>query len=341
VLVAGDLFDSPSADRATVAAAMSAVGQVGLPVYAIPGNHDHGGPGSLWEQEFFRRERENLAPNLTILLRAEPMELASAVLFPCPLLRRREPGDPTAWLRFADPASLARFGAKPRVVLAHGSVTNFATPPDEDDPDQGAANLLDLSRLPGGDYDYVALGDWHGTRQVGQSAWYPGTPEPDRFPRGGDHEPGNVLVVDAGRGVQPRVKRVRTGTVGWHQLSHRFHDDTGLGTLEGAVDGLVGTRADRDLLRLTLEGSLGIGAAGELGRRLESWRARLLDLRLEDRSATAPTPEELEGLTRRTDAPLVARVAALLAAEAAGSDPAQAEVARTALLELHLALTRG
>ena len=48
VLVAGDLFDSPSADKTTVAEACSAIGGIGAPVYVIPGNHDHGGPGSLW-----------------------------------------------------------------------------------------------------------------------------------------------------------------------------------------------------------------------------------------------------------------------------------------------------
>ena len=44
IVVAGDLFDSPSADKATVSAACSAMGKLGMPVYVIPGNHDHGGP---------------------------------------------------------------------------------------------------------------------------------------------------------------------------------------------------------------------------------------------------------------------------------------------------------
>jgi len=38
VLVAGDLFDSPQATKATVAAACSAIGTIGVPVFAIPGN---------------------------------------------------------------------------------------------------------------------------------------------------------------------------------------------------------------------------------------------------------------------------------------------------------------
>jgi len=46
VLVAGDLLDSPSPTKATVSAACSALGKMGVPVIAIPGNHDHGGVGS-------------------------------------------------------------------------------------------------------------------------------------------------------------------------------------------------------------------------------------------------------------------------------------------------------
>ncbi len=82
VVVAGDLFDSPSVDKATVAAACSAIGQMEVPVYAIPGNHDHAGPGSIWDQEFFLREREALAPNLTVLTETEPFVEDGAVILP-------------------------------------------------------------------------------------------------------------------------------------------------------------------------------------------------------------------------------------------------------------------
>jgi DNA repair exonuclease SbcCD nuclease subunit len=62
VLVAGDLFDSASVTKATVSMACSAIGRLGVPVLAIPGNHDHGGPGSIWQQVFFQRECASLAP---------------------------------------------------------------------------------------------------------------------------------------------------------------------------------------------------------------------------------------------------------------------------------------
>ena len=66
VLVAGDLFDSPAPARSEVAQALSAIGQIPAPVLVIPGNHDHGGPGSLWHQGWFQELSADVAPNLQI-----------------------------------------------------------------------------------------------------------------------------------------------------------------------------------------------------------------------------------------------------------------------------------
>ena len=105
VVVAGDLFDSPTPTNATVAAALGAIASIEVPVYCIPGNHDHGGPDSLWEQPFFKSEHRRLAANFHVLLEPEPLvvELPTAdadqtqvVLLPCPLRRRHEADDPTA-----------------------------------------------------------------------------------------------------------------------------------------------------------------------------------------------------------------------------------------------------
>ena len=335
VLVAGDLFDSPRATKYTVAAACSAIGEIGIPVFAVPGNHDHGGVGSLWEQAFFQREREQLAPNFTILLKPEPVELENAVLFPCPLLRRHEATDPTAWLR-STPEFEARFGDKPRIVLAHGSVLNFGSFSDDEESDPGAPNFIDLERLAESAFDYIALGDWHGAKRVADKAWYSGTPELDRFVKGDDHHPGHILVVEAGRSKPPQVQRVWTGAIGWHELEFSFADDTGLVRLKELVDEKIGNRADEDLLRLHLSGSLGIEATTGLDRMIEDWNARLLRVKLSNQTAIAPTPDELNGLTRRTGDPLVSLVAAKLVALAA-SDTEPAAVARIALRELHAA----
>jgi DNA repair exonuclease SbcCD nuclease subunit len=335
ILVAGDLFDSPSATKATVSAACSAIGALELPVYVIPGNHDHGGPGSLWEQEFFQRERSQLAPNLHLLLKSEPLQLANAVLFACPLLRRHEAMDPTAWLRTSQDWD-AQFGNKPRIVLAHGSVLDFTGSQDDEESNVGAPNLIDLPRLADSAFDYVALGDWHGAKQVGRNAWYSGTPELDRFVKGSDHNPGNILVVEAIRGQPSQVRCIRTGEIGWHQFEFRFTDDAGLGRLKELVDEKIGNRANQDLLRLELNGALGIEASAQLEQMLDAWCARLLRLKLANQVTIAPSAAELASLTQRPGDPLVSRVASKLVALAAGNDE-KAAVARVALRELHAA----
>ena len=196
--------------------------------------------------------------------------------------------------------------------------------------------MIDLPRLSESAFDYVALGDWHGAKQVADKAWYSGTPELDRFIKGDDHNPGNVLVVEAGRGQMPRVQCVRTGAIGWHELEFSFADDTGLIRLKELVDEKIGSRANEDLLRLHLSGSLGIEAATRLDQMIEAWNARLLRVKLSNQTAIAPTPAELDGLTHRAGDPLVSLVATKLVA-LAESGTEQASVARIALRELHAA----
>jgi hypothetical protein len=59
-----------------------------------------------------------------------------------------------------------------------------------------AANPVDPARAAKANLDYLALGDWHRTLQVGPAIWYAGTPEPDRA---GGQEQGTALLVDIAR----------------------------------------------------------------------------------------------------------------------------------------------
>lgn len=336
VLVAGDLFDSAQVTKHTVSAACAAIGTMGVPVVVIPGNHDHGGPGSIWEQDYFKREKDSLAPNLQVLLSPEPVTVGGALIFPAPLLRRHEPGDPTAWIRTRcqDPSLPADL---PRIVLAHGTIQGFGSVMDDEDESAAAANWIDLSRLPEGTVDYIALGDWHGTKQVGPRAWYSGTPEIDRFPKGGGNDPGNVLRVTVSRGGLPQVEVIRTTRFTWAENRFQFGDDAGLDRLSAWLDETIGTRGDEHLLSLGLEGSLGIGAAGRLDQLLETWAARLIRLKLNHRVTIAPSDEEIIGLTQRAYDPLISTVASQLVAQSKG-DGDEAEIARLALRELYGAL---
>jgi DNA repair exonuclease SbcCD nuclease subunit len=339
VLAAGDIFDTDSPDRSTVSAACRAIGAIGLPVLAIPGNHDSAGAGSLWSQDFFRREQEALAPNFRLLDKPEPVEVGEAVVFPCPLARRHDSGDVTAWLR--EPGCLARVPeGKVRIVLAHGSTQGFSSVADGEES-QGQSNMIDLSRLPADAFDYIALGDWHGMKQVGARAWYSGTPELDRFMKGGGHEPGNVLCVEIrGRGVLPVVTPIRTARLGWQDEAFTFVDDSSLTHFEQHMEEVLGKRVHEDLLRLVLEGNLGLSGDARLGEALDRLGARLLRLKLERNVRVIPSADELARLMDRPDDPMTSRIAVRLAGEQRGGGP-EGELAARALRELYAMVVQG
>lgn len=331
VIVSGDLFDSFTPDSATVSALCSAVGHLEVPVYAIPGNHDNASPGCIWNQKFFLTEKEDLAPNFQILLDAKPVVLDQAVLLPCPLLRRHENTDPTEWLR-TEPDELP--GDIPRIVIAHGSTQGFTSSGETDS--ETSINRIDLTRLPEAAYDYIALGDWHGMKEITPTAWYPGTPEQDRFAKGEGNLPGYALVVEIQEHRQPvKVTPVKTGKIGWHILDEfHFTNDADLETLESQLGNLLGQQNNRDLLKLGVNGTLSYTGLENYESVIEKLRARLIRLNLERDLEVEPTEDELKGLTERQD-PLIAQVARELC-EISETDPLN----RDALRELHLQLRK-
>lgn len=339
VLVAGDLFDTGTPDNGTVSALCRAVGTIGLPVLAIPGNHDHGGPGSIWNQAFFLREQQSLAPNFQLLDQAKPELIEGAVILPCPLMHRQETGDVTGWLH--DPEELAKLPTdKPWIVLAHGSVQGFSST-DDGEESGGQSNAIDLDRLAAGAFDYIALGDWHGTKQVGERAWYSGTPELDRFAKGESNDPGHVLCVEiAGRGAMPKVTSFRTAKFGWHEETFQLVGDDSLEHLEARLAAVVGDRTQHDLLKLSLTGQLGFDADQKLDKIIERLQARLLRLKLDRRVQVIPADEEITKLTGRAGDPLISAVANRLAMEQQAGGPA-AEKARRALRELYAVVEQG
>ncbi len=338
VVVSGDLFDSFTPDKSTVAALCSAVGQLGVPVYAIPGNHDHGGPGCIWRQEFFLSEQANLAPNLHVLFDNAPVVTDKVVLYPCPLLRRQQTSDPTSWLRNGE--EFAELPTdRPHVVIAHGSTQGFSSSSEEDSAT--AVNNIDLDAFADNGFDYIALGDWHGMKEITPIAWYPGTPEQDRYAKGSDNMPGHALVVQiSAHGASPTVESISTGQCGWHDVQHNLGDDSGLEELQHQLDAILESRTNRDLLKLNLSGTLSLAGANALDQLVERLEARLLDLRLQRYIDIEPSAEELASLTERDD-PLISQVARELVEESQSTiNPESATLAKTALRELHLQLQR-
>ena len=331
VLVAGDLFDSPTPSSSDVSAVCAAIGRFACPTLVIPGNHDHGGPGTLWQSPLFADEQRRRAPNLQVLLERQPLELDELIVLPCPLLQRHDSSDPCSWLNQVDWSSLP--ATKPRLVLAHGGITGFNGSDLDDDNPAVTPNRIAVDADWLQHVDYVALGDWHGSMAVNAKAWYSGTPEPDRFARSNDYRSGQVLRVALQRGADAVVEPLPCGAIGWHQLSQELGQDDDLNLLERRVEALLGDRVGLDLLLLELSGQLSIAGQQQLDALLQRWDAQLLRLKLRNSVGLQADSAELEALSLRSDAPLVAAVAQELQQQL-HQQPGDAVLSQ-ALLELH------
>ena len=337
VLVAGDLFDSPTPPTNTVLKVLEAIAEMELPVLVIPGNHDHGALGTVWHRDDFQRHQQQMAPNLQLLLERQPVELDQAVILPCPLLRNKDNNDPTLWLRSFNWSSLPQM--KPRIILAHGGVHGFGGRDYDLDGEaqSNANNLIDLDGLPVQEIDYIALGDWHNLKQVNVNTWYPGTPEADRFDQGENNQRGQVLRVEVSRGGMPQVEPVSTGRIRWHNIKFNFNNDADLDRFERQVEELTAGRISRDLLRVEVSGSLSLAGHHRYEKIVADLNNKLLRLRLKGVCQQAPEAEELEQLTGRIDDPLIALVANQLKQRIDhddNPDSEQAAITRVALCEL-------
>ena len=337
LLVAGDLFDSPTPSSSDISAVCQALGRLPCPVLVIPGNHDHGAPGSVWHQRFFQEECQRRAPNLQVLLNREPLVLEQAVVLPCPLLRRTDSQDPTAWVRSIDWEALP--SDRPRILLAHGSIHGFGSEDLDADGDNLASNQNQLRLDDGlmGQLDYVALGDWHGLKQVHARGWYSGTPEPDRFPRHDAYRDGVVLAVHVERGRSPQVTPLPTAALQWHTTAVHLGGDDELERIEATLQTLLGDEPGRHLLLLEESGSLSLEGHRRYDALLERLEAQLLRLKRRGRCAQAPDPSELRALSQRPSDPLIANVAQRLQSELEDSALVEErrELLQLALAELH------
>ena len=279
VLVAGDIYDTEAPTPRTLLEPLERMRQFGnVEWHLLPGNHDPHRPKGVWD-----RVRENGAPaNVHLHLTAEPVALGSvAALLPAPLTRKSEGGDLTEWMDHADtPPGAIRIG------IAHGSVVGFGSGGEANNP-------VDPRRLERARLDYLALGDWHRTMQVGPAVWYSGTPEPDRA---GGQEAGQALVIDiAGPGAPAIVTPHVVGTYRWLTREEHLTDTTELEDLETRLRALP--ELSSTILRLCLKGTLPLAGRAELNRRLLGMTAALFHLDVDNLGlSTRPTQADLESI---------------------------------------------
>lgn len=260
VLVAGDVFDAQTVSDRTIRRLFNAMAGYTGPWILIPGNHDAALAESVWT----RAQRLGAVPgNAHLALSPEALEFADAgfAILPAPLTQRHTQSDLTSWFDQAETTEgLVRIG------LAHGSVQGILAE-DVDSPNPISQDRSETARL-----DYLALGDWHGTKMINPRTWYSGTPEQDRF-RGND--PGNVLLVDIpGVGAEPKVDTLPAGRHPWIQMSEHLAVSSDLDQLIAKIE----QQPEQAVVALRLEGEISLLGRQQLERALSVAEARFRSL---------------------------------------------------------------
>jgi DNA repair exonuclease SbcCD nuclease subunit len=277
VLVAGDVFDFDTVSNETVHSFLQALSGYTGPWVIIPGNHDPVAAGSVWH----RIQELGRPANLLTSLEPEILVLANGCLavLTAPLQRRHETRDLTSvWDTMATPPHAVRVG------LAHGAITSH-TPAGFDATNPVAGDREVLGRL-----DYLALGDWHGTMQVGKRSWYSGTPETDHFKT---NDSGNVLLVTIDDpGAVPFVQKIQVGCYRWFELNHEINNAADLAALDQTLREVT-EPFHESVVTLAVSGTVDLETRTRIDRLLETWRGRLLYLR-EDTDGLIAQPTEAD-----------------------------------------------
>lgn len=280
VLIAGDLFDTETpSDRVWRQALASMAEAKNVNWWIIPGNHDSLAAEALWDP--VRAQRPD---NVHFRDAAEPVEIApGAMLLPSPVPSRFPGRDATEWM----PGCATPDGSL-RIGLAHGGIVTFGS---EDD----GAETIPPDRATSGGLDYLALGDWHGFKRVGDRTFYSGSPERDRFKHQGR---GVCLAVTIpGPGTAPEVAEIATGRFGWHDIPLQLTPG------ENASDSLAGALPEdgpgrRDtLVRVRASGWIRLPQRVELARAAEAAAPEFGYFELNDAELkTECAPEDLDDI---------------------------------------------
>lgn len=251
VLVCGDVFESNQVSPRVVSRSMAAMGEIGLPVYLLPGNHDPLDAASIYTSPAFTA---TVPPNVHVLRTPGTHEVRPGVqLVAAPWHSKRPVHDLVAEVL----APLRPDGAL-RVVAGHGALD--VTSADPGDPARIRLAPLEHA-LAEGTVHYVALGDRHSTTHVGGSGavWYAGTPEVTDYD---EVDPGNVLVVDVAPGRPPLVHRHHVGSWAFHDLAADLTGDADVDDLDARLRALPAP--ERAVVRLSLVGSLALPTKARL-----------------------------------------------------------------------------
>ncbi len=311
VLVCGDVFESNQVDRRTLARALEALGEITVPVYLLPGNHDPLDAASLFRSKAFT---DGAPEHVVVLADATPHEVATGVeLVAAPWHSRRPEANPAL-------DAIAALGAPGplRILAAHGGADLLT-------PDRKDATLLPMApieaALASGQLHYVALGDRHSLTDVGSSGrvFYAGAPEATDFE---EVAPGFALVVELEHGSDREAVRAEPHRVGSWRFAKPgpcvLDDERDVEAL-GERLAEMGAK-ERTALRLELAGRLDLRAAARLEALLD--RTRDLFAGVDVRDADLQVAAEEADLADLELAGFAARAAAQLRDDASAGDDA-------------------
>ncbi len=279
VVVAGDVFDAQAVSARCIRRLFNALAGYAGPWVMIPGNHDAALAESVWTHA---ARLGALPANLHLALAPRILELpASRMALLCaPLTQRHTYDDLTAWFDSAvTPPGWLRVG------VAHGAVQGVLAEGID------SANPIAPDRARRARLDYLALGDWHGTRCIDERSWYSGTPEPDRFKA---NDAGQALLVSFDPdGGPPVVQARRAAQFRWQQQAHAL-------AVASDLDALVQSLAQAgrgDVIELRLSGQVDLAGQGRLLQALGAAQAAVRCLRTDlSGLQLAPTAEDIAAL---------------------------------------------
>ncbi len=273
VLVAGDVFDTQTVGDKTIRRLFQAMQAYAGPWVLLPGNHDAALAESVWTRAL---RLDAVPPHVHLALTPTPLVLGAQgmVVLPAPLTQRHTLDDATAWFDTAPrTADMCCIG------LAHGSVQGVLA------ESMASTNPIAANRAQTAGLDYLAMGDWHGLRQINARTAYSGTPEPERFR---DNGAGQALLVDIDApGQLPRLTPLATAAHLWLQQDVALNLPSDVASLIEASQHWP----SRAVLRLRLRGEIDVSTHTKLQRALGQAKARLACLLVQDEALQLQTSE--------------------------------------------------
>ena len=254
ILLAGDTFDAEIPSEQVISQTVDKMteNQV-VNWWIITGNHDSLDAEILWEK--FKNKSKSFF-NIHLLEDHKEIEIEKDVfLYPCSLKNRRISEDPTKWIPNRDNLNIIRIG------LAHGSIQNFSSGGDSNE-------IINPDRVNVSELNYLALGDWHGHKEINENTYYSGTPEYDNFVHSGY---GTCLKVTINiKDKKNSYETLPIGELNWQKLSFSITPEMNIDDIINEISTKLQNEKDKTLVQILLEGRIYIHNRSELLKKLKN-----------------------------------------------------------------------